>query len=75
MKAIPLSIQFVQYYTEEHQYMNFPEENDWSKKHEFRYENLYREFVEYQQCNGTLKAIPLNTFCDCLSKQLAIQMH
>ena len=40
IKAIPLPIQFVQYYIEEHQYINFPSENDWSKKHEFRYENL-----------------------------------
>ena len=75
MKAIPLPIQFVQYCIEEHQYINFPSENDWEKKHEFRYEILYGIFVEYQQRNGATKVIPLNTFRDCLSKRLNIQIH
>ena len=33
MKAIPLPIQFVLYYIEEHRYINFPEQNKWENKH------------------------------------------
>ena len=44
-------------------------ENDWEKKHEFRYEDLYQVFIEYKQCFGVLKPIPLNTFRDCISKR------
>ena len=40
MKAIPLAIQFVQYYIVQHQYINFPEQNKWENEHEFRYEDL-----------------------------------
>ena len=70
MKAVPLPIQFVQYYIEVHQYKKIPEENKWENKHEFRYEDLYQEFVEYKQHVGALKHIPLTTFRDCIAKEL-----
>ena len=70
MKAIPLPIQFVQYYIEEHRYINFPEQNEWENKHKFRYEDLYQEFIEYKQRVGALKPITLATFRDCISKRL-----
>ena len=48
MKAIPLPIQFIQYYIEEYQFTSHPAHNTWEHKHKFRYENLYQVFVEYQ---------------------------
>ena len=70
MKAIPLPTQFVQYYIEEHRYINFPEQNQWEYKKEFRYEDLCQDFVEYKHSFGALKLIPLTTFRDCISKRL-----
>ena len=67
MKAIPLSIQFIQYYIEEYQFTGHPAHNTSEYKHEFRYENLYQVFVDYQQRIGVTKPIPLNTFRDCIS--------
>ena len=70
MKAIPLPIQFIQYYIEEYQSPGHPINNTQEDKHEFRYEDLYQVFIEYKQCFGVLKPIPLNTFRDCISKRL-----
>ena len=70
MNATPFPVQSVLYYIEEHEYVNFPEQNKWENKHEFRYEDLYQEFIEYKQRVGALKPITLAIFRDCISKRL-----
>ena len=70
MKAIPLPIQFVQYYIEQLEFATHPAHNTWEYKHEFRYETLYQVFVEYQHRMGITKHISINTFRDCISKRL-----
>ena len=56
MKAVPLPVQFLQYYIEEHETCN-PAHNNWEYKHEFRYDTLYQVFVEYQKRIGVTKPI------------------
>ena len=74
MKAVPLPVQFLQYYIEEHETCN-PAHNNWEHKHEFRYDALYQVFVEYQKCIGVTKLIPLNTFRDCISKHFKFEVY
>ena len=75
MKAIPLPIQFIQYYIEEYQFKGHPVHNTWEYKHEFRYEDLYQVFIEYQRRIGVTKSIPLNTFRDCISKRFKFDIY
>ena len=70
MKAIPLPIQFIQYYIEEYQSPGHPINNTWEYKHEDMKTQKYQVFIEYKQYFGVLKPIPLNTFRDCISKKM-----
>ena len=74
MKAVPLPVQFLQYYIQEHETCN-PAHNNWEYKHEFRYDTLYQVFVEYQRRIGVTKPISLNTFRDCISKRFKFEIY
>ena len=64
----------MQVYVQEYQYPGELEDDQWKKKHEFRYEDLYKIFTHDQQLKAVTNILPFNSFRDCVSKQLNIKL-